>query len=397
MNDSANTILLLALLAAYAFLVWQWRRASREANALGAAHARLRREDAEAAADHARETAMWRALGTLSRDLLLAVDSHGRVRYANPAAVERFGPLPAEPPPLIEFARSLSVDELAHDALRGTPGADLVRVVEVRGHPYRARAGRLEDGAALALTDATEVQRLERARRDFIANISHELRTPLTSIRLVLEGLLSGVARTPAESAEALMKIHREAQALEHMAQELLDLSQIESGRAMVRMAPTPVRALVEPVVARLQPQAAHKRQSIVVDAPEGLAALADLDQVGRALGNLLHNAVKFTPPEGLIRLSVRASDGDVIFEVADSGPGLPPEDLARVFERFFRGDRSRSGGGTGLGLAIAKHVVEAHGGRIWAESDGVPGHGAVFRFSLPAAEGRGQSPTGPA
>ncbi len=108
-----------------------------------------------------------------------------------------------------------------------------------------------------------------------------------------------------------------------------------------------------------------------------------DPAQVNRALGSLLHNAIKFTPPEGQVWVRARPSDGDVLIEVADTGPGIPPEDLPRVFERFFRGDRARVGGGTGLGLAIAKHVVEAHGGKIWVESEGRPGRGATFRFTL--------------
>jgi two-component system phosphate regulon sensor histidine kinase PhoR len=106
---------------------------------------------------------------------------------------------------------------------------------------------------------------------------------------------------------------------------------------------------------------------------------------VTRALGNLLHNAIKFTPPEGRIWVKASAVDGDILVEVGDTGPGIPADDLARVFERFFRGDRSRPSGGTGLGLAIAKHVVEAHGGRIWVESEGRAGRGAIFRFTLPA------------
>jgi len=120
---------------------------------------------------------------------------------------------------------------------------------------------------------------------------------------------------------------------------------------------------------------------------PAGLRALADTDQVTRALGNLVHNAIKFTPEGGQVWVKASRLDGDIVLEVGDTGRGIPSEDLPRVFERFFRGDRSRASGGTGLGLAIAKHVVEAHGGRIWVESDGRTGHGAVFRFTLPAAD----------
>ncbi len=133
----------------------------------------------------------------------------------------------------------------------------------------------------------------------------------------------------------------------------------------------------------RLAPQAAQKRQTVTVDAPPGLAVLADAEQINRALGNLLHNAIKFTPPNGRIWVRAARSGEEIVIEVADTGPGIPPEDLPRVFERFFRGDRARAGGGTGLGLAIAKHVVEAHGGKIWVESEGRAGRGAVFRFTL--------------
>ncbi|MBI4769920.1 MAG: hypothetical protein HY784_05760 [Chloroflexi bacterium] len=175
-----------------------------------------------------------------------------------------------------------------------------------------------------------------------------------------------------------------EVEALQQLAQELLDLAQIESGRALVRLVPVPVSELVSAPVERLRPQAERKGQQVEVDVSAELVALADEEQVRRAIGNLLHNAIKFTPQGGRVRLRAQAAGDDVLVEVSDSGPGIPPEDLPRVFERFFRGDRARAGGGTGLGLAIARHVVEAHGGRIWAESEGRPGKGAVFRFTLP-------------
>ncbi len=365
-----------------------WRRAlAAEAEAqLAAARAERERRDAQQAAR--REAAQLAALNIAQPESVLILAPDRTVRHLNPAASVLFARAEAGQT-LIVVTRSVELDELAAHALGG--GEDRDRQVMLNGQPYRARAVVAADpngeafGVALVLQDLSTLQQLGRSRRDLIANISHELRTPLTSIRLLLDSLLSEAARDPAAASGALQKIETEVLALEQMAQELLDLAQIESGQVLVRMVPTPVAQLVAETVERLAPQAAHKDQDVSVDVPSGLVALADAAQVNRALGNLLHNAIKFTPPEGRIWVRAHAADGDVVIEVADTGPGIPPEDVPRVFERFFRSDRSRAGGGTGLGLAIAKHVVEAHGGRIWVESEGRPGHGAFFRFTLPA------------
>jgi two-component system phosphate regulon sensor histidine kinase PhoR len=240
-------------------------------------------------------------------------------------------------------------------------------------------------GVALVLSDLSELQRLGRARRDFIANLSHELRTPIASIRLLVESLLSGAAHTPEESNNLLTKIVTHVQALEQMAQELLDLAQIESGQAIVRLVPTSAAQIVQTSVDRLRPQAEQKQLRVHLEVADTLTVLADPDLIQRVIGNLLHNAIKFSNAEGEIWIRAHAQADEVHFEVADNGPGLAAADVPRVFERFFRADRSRAKGGTGLGLAIAKHVVEAHGGHISVESPG-PGHGATFKFTLLAA-----------
>jgi len=296
---------------------------------------------------------------------------------------------------LIQVTRSVELDALAAHCLAG--GADLDRQVLIgrNQQPYRVRAalasspgaGEQYRGVMLWLQDLSELQRLGRARRDFVANISHELRTPITSIRLLVDTLRGTAPVNAAARDDLLEKISVETEALAQLAQELLDLAQIESGQTLVRMVAAPVAQLVASVTDRLGPQAERKHQTITVEVPPELIVLADTAQVTRALGNLLHNAIKFTPAEGRIWVTASRRDGDVMLEVGDTGRGIPTEDLPRVFERFFRGDRSRASGGTGLGLAIAKHVVEAHGGRIWVESEGRIGRGAVFRFTLPAAD----------
>lgn len=308
----------------------------------------------------------------------------------NPAARQVFGGLAAPGQTLLTATRSAELDELAHHALTG--GDDTDRQVMLNNQPYRVLAARVEGPThppdlILVLLDQSELQRLGRARRDFIANISHELRTPLTSIRLVVDSLLAGVARAPDDTQALLQKINAYVTALEHMAQELLDLAQIESGQAMVRLVPTCLRDLVQRTADRLRPQLEHKQHRLTLDVPPNLWVLADAEQLGRVLVNLLHNANKFTPAGGEIVVRAYRSNGDICVEVSDTGPGIPPQDLPRVFERFFRGDRSRASGGTGLGLAIAKHVVEAHGGTIRVESGSRPNEGARFTFSLVPAD----------
>jgi two-component system phosphate regulon sensor histidine kinase PhoR len=325
----------------------------------------------------------------------LLVSADRTVTDMNPAARALFQPPAESGQTLILVTRSAELDALAEHCLAG--GADLDRQVLIgrNQQPYRARAvlatalrnGDPYRGVVLWLQDLSELQRLGRARRDFVANISHELRTPITSIRLLVDTLRGTAPVNAAARDELLEKISVETEALAQLAQELLDLAQIESGQTLVRMVSAPVAQLVSGVTDRLGPQAKRKRQTITVDVPEGLVALADRDQVTRVLGNLVHNAIKFTPDEGRVWVKASELDGDILLEVGDSGRGIPPEDLPRVFERFFRGDRSRASGGTGLGLAIAKHVVEAHGGRIWVESEGRAGRGAIFRFTLPAAD----------
>ena len=357
--------------------------------------------DAASLLQHMNLTAEWyaaqiQAILQARLEPFLLVNADRTITDMNRAARLLFPPPADVGQTLIQATRSVDLDALAEHCLAG--GADLDRQVLIgrNQQPYRAQAvlastaggGEEHRGVALWLQDLTELQRLGRSRRDFVANISHELRTPITSIRLLVDTLRGTAPVDAAARDELLEKISVETEALAQLAQELLDLAQIESGQTFVRMVASSVADLVSGVTARLGPQAERKRIAVRVEVPEDLVALADMDQVTRALGNLVHNAIKFTPEGGQIWVTACQRDGDIEIEVGDTGRGIPPDDLARVFERFFRGDRSRASGGTGLGLAIAKHVVEAHGGRIWVESEGRSGRGAVFRFTLPAADG---------
>lgn len=342
--------------------------------------------------------AQLRALQQAQLDAVLVLSADRTVLDLNAPAHTLFGPAAEPGRTLILVTRSVELDDLVSHCLEGGADCDRQILLGRARQPYRARAVLAGDldradaprGAVLWLQDLSELQRLGRARRDFVANISHELRTPITSIRLLVDTLRGPVAHDPAARDDLLEKIAIETEALAQLSQELLDLAQIESGQTLFRLVPTRLADLVTGVTDRLGPQAQRKRQRLDVQLPPGLAVLADVAQLQRALGNLVHNAIKFTPPEGAITLRAAAAGPDVTVEVADTGPGIAPDDIDRVFERFFRADRARTGGrtagGTGLGLAIAKHVVEAHGGTIWVASGGGPGQGAVFRFTLPLA-----------
>jgi two-component system phosphate regulon sensor histidine kinase PhoR len=381
----------LALLCAMLFWLWRRAGAARSSAELSLGYAeRTLREMSLASEGYA---AQLRAMQEAQASPLLILASDRTVVGMNGPSHELFGSAAEIGQTLIQATRSAELDDLAAHCLAG--GADLDRQVVLgrSQQPFRARAVRIGErdtadayaGVVVALQDLSELQRLGRARRDFIANISHELRTPITSIRLLVD-TLRGIAPMDAAGRDDLLeKISVETEALSQLAQELLDLAQIESGQTLVRMVPVPVAELLEAATDRFGPQAERKHQTITAIVSAGLTALADQAQVTRVLGNLLHNAIKFTQDGGRISINAYRQDQDIVIAVADNGPGIPSHDLNRVFERFYRGDRSRAGGGTGLGLAIAKHVVEAHGGRIWVESEGRAGQGATFRFTLPA------------
>lgn len=363
-----------------------WRQTRRQLDAAQSTAADLRSALQNGSSHEGQVSERLAALGAAAEEALLICKLDRTVIYLNAAAEALFGnPGAVDHPSLIVLTRRHELDRLAAEALAGHELDD--RLFALHGRTFRARAVAFPGGVAIAITDVSELQRLGRARRDFVANISHELRTPLTSIRLLTDTLRSPAGQELAVAKELVSKIIVETDALSQLAQELLDLSAIESGQAVLRMVAEPVRPVLAAAVARLAEFAARKQHAVALHADDSLQALMDRPQVERVVINLLHNAIKFTGEGGSITLGASTADDSggewTIIEVADSGQGIAADDLPRIFERFYRADGSRSSGGTGLGLAIAKHIVEAHGGRIWAESGGI-GRGSRFKLLLP-------------
>lgn len=236
----------------------------------------------------------------------------------------------------------------------------------------------------VAFQDVTELVRLNRARRDMVANISHELRTPIANIRLIIDSLFyEGDKPKRKKSIQSVRDIARETDSLQWIVHELMDLSMIESGQAIVRMVDVPVDELVEEVVERMAEQAMNREVALIVKVSDDLHALCDKDLSRRVLINLLHNALKFAPKGSSITISAVNAGEYVMFTVYDRGAGVPQEQVERIFERFYQVDSSRSRHeGTGLGLSICKHIVDAHGGKIWAEGTETA-LGGKFMFTL--------------
>ncbi|HEX7171868.1 MAG TPA: ATP-binding protein [Candidatus Limnocylindria bacterium] len=333
-------------------------------------------------------------------DLLLLVDDALRIMRAGPEAMAL-----AERPAgrirgmsLIAAFGSAPLDALAREAVTSrqvTVGeADLGHLGErqfaVDAVPLAA------GGLVLSLHDITALRRMERVRRDFVANIGHELRTPLTSIKLLAETLVSGAVDDRATTRDFATQIEREADHLAQLVDELLDLSTIESGQTRLTLEAVDPEEVVGACIERIGPVAERREISLRrLPAPSGqVRALADPDRLGQALINLAHNAVKYSHPGGEVRIGWEAADGRVRFTVADDGIGVPQSHQRRIFERFYKVDRSRSrepgaeqlGGSAGLGLAIVRHIAEAHGGSAGVTSE--EGIGSTFWIEVPAADG---------
>ena len=236
----------------------------------------------------------------------------------------------------------------------------------------------------VAFQDVTEMVRLNRARRDMVANISHELRNPVAKIRLIIDSLFHEADKPKRKkSIQSLRDIARETDSLQWIVQEMLDLSMIESGQSIVRMVDVPLSEMVMEAVERMAEQAANNNMVVTADVPEDLIVLCDRDLTRRVIINLLHNAIKYSPEDTEIGVVATDNGEHVTVSVYDEGPGIPAEQTGRIFERFYQVDASRTKTeGTGLGLSICKHIIEAHGGKIWAIPSEEAG-GGRFAFTL--------------
>ena len=390
------TVLSLAALAALHF--W-WR--GRFARARQAA-----RSEVEALQDEQRRAAQQiqtqqEVLFNSMVEGLLLLDERGRIQLANRAFASLFGvTVDIRGRTLLEAVRLHELAELVSslDSQKQVLGYELKlsglseRWLQINaagifnGHGER-------HGTVLVFHELTRLKQLESARQEFVANVSHELRTPLSLIKGYVETLLDGARDNPEVATKFLQTIDRNSERLKLLIEDLLTISELESGRVKLNLQAVPLGPVVAKVFEDFKARADAKSMRLINQAPD-LAVRADADRLEQVLGNLIDNAIKYGRAKGTVTVGGSArDDGQVEVFVQDDGPGIPPEALERVFERFYRVDkaRSREQGGTGLGLAIVKHIVQNHGGRVWATSE--VGRGTTFYFTLAQAAGSLQQP----
>jgi two-component system phosphate regulon sensor histidine kinase PhoR len=321
------------------------------------------------------------------QEAVVAITPEGAVRWSNSVMRRIAGTQLHAGRPLVHFVRDPDVlacvrAALDHGEVRYGRASSLApgRMFEINAAPLPS------GGALVVLHDVTRIEAAEKSRRDFIANVSHELRTPLTSIQGYVETLVEDPRPNAATTREVLGIIHKNATRMNRLTEDLLALASVESPDYKLTLQPMRASALVQDAIESLG--------GIVVDsevelestgAPDELV-MADPDALNQVFGNLIENSLKYGKAGKRIRVGARLMENEVEFTVQDFGPGIASEHLDRIFERFYRVDkaRSRDSGGTGLGLAIVKHIVQAHGGRVWAQSE--LGAGAQFHFTLPLA-----------
>jgi two-component system, OmpR family, phosphate regulon sensor histidine kinase PhoR len=329
-------------------------------------------------------------------DALLILDSEGVLSLVNPPAERMFGlsARQAQGRRLIEVLHHFELDALVGQAERERVA--LTREIEVhypedrwlrvQANPVSGRRGEFL-GTVVVAQDVTDLRRTDLIRQEFVANVSHELRTPLASLRALAETLQDGALQDREAGPRFLSRIIAEIDRLTLLVSDLLDLSAIEGGSAKMEMAPVSVRDMVGDVIAKFRPVADRRQIALRADGIDGLPRVwGDEVRLEQALSNLVDNAVKYTPDGGAVTVSGQVREDLVALSVTDTGIGIPSEHLPRIFERFYRVDRSRSRalGGTGLGLSIVKHIATSHGGRVEVQS--TEGRGSSFTLVLPRA-----------
>ena len=336
-------------------------------------------------AAHAEGAQLAAVIEQISDGIIIA-NEEGRIQFANPAAHALL-----EIPNLLGFSvaqalrshqlieiwqKSKQTQSMQNDVIELPLQRSFLQLVVA---PNQHASG----GSLLLIQDLTRLRRLETVRRDFISNLFHELRTPLASLKALTETLQDGALDDPPAAQRFLGRIETEVDAITQMSQELLDLSCIESGQVKLSIQKIAPRKILVDAIERMRLQAERADVHLTLDCPIELPTVqADVTRIEQVLVNLIHNGIKFTSTSGTVTLSAESGSRQIRFAVSDSGIGIPADDLPRIFERFYKADPSRRSGGTGLGLSISKHLVEAHGGRIWAES--IEGQGSTFYFELP-------------
>jgi two-component system phosphate regulon sensor histidine kinase PhoR len=285
--------------------------------------------------------------------------------------------------PFIALVRDHEMDALVQRCLETKEPQRNTVQVEGGKQYFDLTAAPLSNGGLVLVQDLTKVRRLEKVRQDFIANISHELRTPIASLKALVETLQNGAINDQKIAEDFLQRMQVETDKLTQMVAELGELSRIESGELALKLGPVDMSRLIKHVAERLKTQAQRAQLNLKLDLSPGLPRImGDENRIEQVLVNLVHNAIKFTPQNGKITISSKVESDNLLVKITDTGIGIPADDLPRIFERFYKVDRARSGGGTGLGLSIAKHIVQAHGGNIQVESE--EGKGSSFTFTLP-------------
>lgn len=340
----------------------------------------------------AENKAQLRTILDIMNEGVLVIGEMGRIRLVNPALVRLFpqaknaeGRLPVEVIPVAEIQQALD------DLLSSPQDRSRLVTLEVEPRPNSVLSVQLirpgepiHDVCAVAVFhDISEMARLMRVRREFVANVSHELRTPLTAITGYAETLRDAAAEDPSVCVRFADTILRNARHMGTMVEDLLKLSRIESGAIPMDLKPIRAAGIVAEVVTACQPQAAAHNLTLKAGIPPELTVIADPHFIGQVFRNLIENACRYAPEQTAISIEGTGDDknGEALFTVKDDGPGIPQADVSRVFERFYRVEKHRSSpASTGLGLAICKHIVERHNGRIWAEA----GPGGCLHFTLP-------------
>jgi len=323
-------------------------------------------------------------------DGVLITDVEGRVQLVNPTAARLFqtDEKTAMGRSIVEVLRYHQLVELWQSAKEGERQSTMLEIgpqhifLQVVGIPLKSS---LPGSTLIIFQDLTQLRRLETVRRDFISNVSHELRTPLASLKALAETLREGALDDPPAAQRFILRMETEIDNLTQLVNELLELSRIESGKVSLSFHRIQACDLLQPAYERMLLQAERAGLELhLACQPELPVVFADPDRITQVMINLIHNAIKFTAPGGNITISAYQDRNHVVFFVRDTGVGIARKDLGRIFERFYKADQARTGGGTGLGLSIAKHMIESHGGYIWAESE--EDKGSTLYFSLPVA-----------